>query len=110
MQKDFSNLTFEEIETKFECRKFAAAPVIDAGMVIKSKHMNERDMVVKIDDHNVGPFDAVGIPVKLEKTPGEIVKGSPLLGEHTASVLKELGYSDEEIQSLEEDGVVEIHR
>ena len=108
MQKDVIDLTFDEIETKFECRKFAAAPVIDAGATIKSKHMNERNMVVKIDDHNVGPFDAVGIPIKFEETPGEILKGSPLLGEHTEQVLKELGYSDEEIRSFEEDGVVEF--
>lgn len=110
MQKDFIDLTFDEIESKFECKKFAAAPVIDAGMTIDSKHMKERDMVVEIDDHNVGSFKAVGIPIKLDKTPGEIVKGSPLLGEHTIPVLKELGYSDEEIKALEEDGVVEACR
>ena len=110
MQKDFADLTFSEIEARFECKKFAAAPVLDASAVKKSAHMKERDMVVKIDDHNVGPFDAVGIPIKLEKTPGEIVKGSPLLGEHTIPVLKEIGYTDEEIDLLEEEGVIEAVR
>ena len=107
MSKDFRDLTFEEIEAGFECKKFAAAPVLSSERTIKEGHMAERDMVVKIDDNNVGPFDAVGIPIKLEKTPGEILKGSPLLGEHTERLLRELGYSDEEIRSLEEDGVVE---
>ena len=62
--------------------------------------MADRNMVVRIDDNYVGPFDAVGHPIKFQKTPAEVRKCSPLLGEDTASVLRELGYTEEEIKAM----------
>jgi CoA:oxalate CoA-transferase len=48
-----------------------------------------------------------GFPLKLEKTPGKIKMGAPLLGEHTAQVLKELlGYTDQQIEELAKAGSI----
>lgn len=109
MKKDFIDLTFDEIKEKFSCKNFGVAPVIHAGQTIEEQNIIDREMVVKINDHNVGLFSAVGIPIKFEKTPGEIEKSSPLLGEHTALILEEIGYSKEEIDNLERDEVIEIN-
>jgi crotonobetainyl-CoA:carnitine CoA-transferase CaiB-like acyl-CoA transferase len=38
--------------------------------------------------------------VKLGGTPGSVRRSPPALGQHTADVLEELGYSAEEIRSL----------
>ena len=38
--------------------------------------------------------------MKLSDTPGAIRRPAPLLGEHTAEVLREAGFSDEEIAAL----------
>ncbi len=45
-------------------------------------------------------------PVRLSETPGEIRHRAPTLGEHTDEVLKELGYTNEEIAALRAGGVV----
>ena len=42
----------------------------------------------------------LGIPVKLSGTPGAIRRPAPQLGEHTAEVLREAGFSDAEIEAL----------
>ena len=42
----------------------------------------------------------LGIPVKLSGTPGAIRRTAPQIGEHTAEVLREAGFSDEEIEAL----------
>ena len=45
-------------------------------------------------------MSALGIPVKLSDTPGSVRRAAPLLGEHTAEVLREAGLSAEEIAAL----------
>ncbi|MBW2651370.1 MAG: CoA transferase, partial [Deltaproteobacteria bacterium] len=48
-----------------------------------------------------------GSPIHLSETPGEVYAPAPLLGQHSEEVLKEiLGYSQEEIGSLKEEGVI----
>ncbi|MEW6034573.1 MAG: CaiB/BaiF CoA-transferase family protein [Chloroflexota bacterium] len=65
-----------------------------------------RRMVLELDHPAVGKVRQVGIPVKLSETPGRVRSLSPVLGEHTDAVLKELGYSTEQIRGWREAGVV----
>ena len=41
-----------------------------------------------------------GVPVKLRGTPGGVSTPPPLLGQHTAELLAELGYDDAAIDEL----------
>jgi crotonobetainyl-CoA:carnitine CoA-transferase CaiB-like acyl-CoA transferase len=45
-------------------------------------------------------------PIRLSDTPGVIRGRAPLLGEHTESILAEIGYSTAEVAHLREAGVV----
>lgn len=45
-------------------------------------------------------------PVVLSRTPAKVERGGPGLGEHTDAVLRELGYSENDIQELRAHGVV----
>lgn len=45
-------------------------------------------------------------PVKLSRTPAEVNAGAPQWGEHTDSVLREAGFSDDDIRAFAEKGVV----
>ncbi len=47
-----------------------------------------------------------GIPIKLSETPGNIRMTSPLLGQHTDEILKELlNYDDEKIEELKRENI-----
>ena len=61
---------------------------------------------MKIEDEGVGTYFAMGNPVKMSTTPPVLKDGAPALGQATDRVLKELGYSKEDIRSLNEAGII----
>jgi crotonobetainyl-CoA:carnitine CoA-transferase CaiB-like acyl-CoA transferase len=65
------------------------------------------DMVVEVEEPDLGLVREMGIPVKLKGTPGEVRSRSPKLGEHTKEILTGiLGYSEEEIAGFKEEGLI----
>jgi crotonobetainyl-CoA:carnitine CoA-transferase CaiB-like acyl-CoA transferase len=54
----------------------------------------------------VGEVAYLGQPVTLNRTPSHVVAHPPALGEHTADVLRDLGYADDEVQRLKKQGIV----
>jgi crotonobetainyl-CoA:carnitine CoA-transferase CaiB-like acyl-CoA transferase len=75
-------------------------PINDYREVFEDPHTHAREMVVEMEHPVEGTVRGLGIPVKLSDTPGRIRRAAPLLGEHTAEVLRELGYEDAEIADL----------
>ena len=76
------------------------------GEVLESENTKGREMMVEAEDPARGKMKLLGIPVKLSNTPGDIRLMPPLLGQHTEEVLKELGYSEEEVKELKSRGIV----
>ena len=48
----------------------------------------------------------VGRPIRFSATPGSVRRGPPSVGQHTDEVLASVGFSDEEIAAMREDGAV----
>ena len=59
-----------------------------------------REMVVELDHPRAGRTRALGLPIKLSRTPGKVSRPAPVLGQHTREVLGEFGFSSAEIESL----------
>jgi crotonobetainyl-CoA:carnitine CoA-transferase CaiB-like acyl-CoA transferase len=70
-------------------------PIHDYRQVFEDPHTQAREMEVELDGVRM-----LGIPVKMSGTPGAIRRTAPEIGEHTAEVLREAGFSDEEIAAL----------
>jgi alpha-methylacyl-CoA racemase len=83
-------------------------PILDLDEVLDSELVAAREMVVELDQPGATrPVRALGIPVKLSRTPGDHARlPGPGLGEHTAALLREAGYDDERIAELVESGAV----
>jgi formyl-CoA transferase len=83
-----------------------SGPINTYPEALADPHTRARQMVVDLVHPAVGPVPALGVPVKLSDTPGAVERAAPLLGQHTAELLTELGYTEAEQQALREQGVV----
>jgi len=79
-------------------------PILDLDEALESELVREREMTVTYEQPEMGEIKQLGFPIKLSRTPAGIERPAPALGEHTAEVLGASGYSNEEIQALEESG------
>ncbi len=75
-------------------------PIHDYAEVFADEHTRAREMEVTVEHPVEGTIRGLGIPVKLSDTPGSVRRPAPLLGQHTEEILREAGFSAEEISAL----------
>ena len=75
--------------------------------VFADPQLIERAMVVALEHPVAGAIKALGVPIKLADTPGEVRTAPPVLGQHTDAVLSgDLGLAADEIAKLRAEGAV----
>jgi crotonobetainyl-CoA:carnitine CoA-transferase CaiB-like acyl-CoA transferase len=75
--------------------------------VCSDPQLISRDMILEVEQTISGPVKVPGSVFKLSKTPGDGRSPAPFLGEHNVEVYSEmLGYTEQEINSLIEEGLV----
>jgi len=83
-----------------------AGPVRPVNEALADPQLAAREMLTHLTHAAAGDITVLGVPVKLSDTPGGVRSAPPILGEHTDSVLAELGYDATEIASLRHEHVV----
>src|SRR3546814_14553981 len=76
-------------------------PVLTTEQALSLDHTSHRKVTVTL-----GEYHGVGIPVKLQRTPGSIRLPPPHIGEHSEEVLNRFGLDNEEIAALIASGTV----
>ncbi|MGE3346773.1 MAG: CaiB/BaiF CoA transferase family protein [Ramlibacter sp.] len=99
--------TREEWTQAFDAAGVPVGPVHSVGEALSHPQTLARGMVVDLVHPQAGPTRAVGCPVHFSRTPTQVTRPAPLLGEHTRELLREYGFGDTEIDALLAAGVVE---
>ncbi len=73
---------------------------------LEAEHFRQREMVVRVPRPEGGSDTELGVAVKLSATPGAVRSPRPRFGQDTQLVLKEFGYSDDQIRCLADKGVI----
>ena len=63
-------------------------------------------MAQPVTSQERGETHLVGQPFSLSRTPTRIAKPPPLVGQHSAEILAELDYSDDQIETMRRDGAI----
>ena len=70
------------------------AQVRTVAEALEEPHLKTREMVVDIQQPQLGKIRALGNPIKLSSNPALLQKPPPALGEHNEEILKELGLDE----------------
>jgi len=89
-----------------DAAEIPCGPINDYAQVFSDPQVAARGMVLHIDHPVLGPLRTLGSPIKMSATPADASRRAPLLGEHTDTVLMELGLSAEEIAALRRSGTI----
>lgn len=84
----------------FEAHGIPCGPINTYPETFADPQVRSRDMVVELEHPTLGRMNTVGSPIKMSETPTVVDRRAPLLGEHTDEVLREAGFSDEEIRRV----------
>ncbi len=105
-QRIFLTKTRDEWFDFLKSKDICIAPVYQLGEVFSDPQIAHRKMMLELDHPTEGKVKQVGLPIKLSDTPGGVRSFGPFLGEHTAEILKELGYNSKKMADLRHDKVV----
>ena len=101
-------MTMTKFEVMAKCNEkdIPVGPILSMKEIAEEQSLRDTGTVVEVDHPGRGKYLTVGNPVKMSDSITE-VKRSPLLGEHTEEILRDvLGYSSSEIGEIKLSGAV----
>jgi formyl-CoA transferase len=104
LEKTFRRKTTDHWVDTLLAAGIPAGPILSYPEAFGSEHARARQMRMEIDHPIEGKVPNIGFAVKLSGTPQQVRRHPPLLGEHTAEVLAELGIDEAERARLEAQG------
>lgn len=97
----------EESIRVLEEHRVPVAPMLTVPQAMAHPHLKERNTVRTVSDRSFGEVEIPGVPLRFSQFPDFLPLEAPFLGEHNENILGEmLGYSDDKIAGLVEQGVL----
>jgi crotonobetainyl-CoA:carnitine CoA-transferase CaiB-like acyl-CoA transferase len=93
---------------RFEAASIAAGPVYEFHEVFEDPQVRHLGLVAEMEQPGAGRVRILGFPARASRTPARIDRPAPLLGQHTAEVLSELGLTREHIDQLATAGIIAL--
>ncbi|WNC92973.1 CaiB/BaiF CoA-transferase family protein [Paraburkholderia sp. FT54] len=102
-----SHHSTDDVLAALERAEVPSGRIYSVADIVADPHYQARDMLLQAQLPGGASVRMPGIVPKLSDTPGEVRWQGPALGEHTGSVLSELGFANEDIERLRREGAVQ---
>lgn len=86
----FKQKTMREWEAFFADKDACVTPVLNFKEAVESEQVQANEMVLNVHDDELGEYQQLGFAMKLSKTPAQLNKRAPRLGEDTEKILAQL--------------------
>lgn len=102
-----SNLPIDDVLEALEQAEVPAGRIYNVADIVADPHYQAREMILDAQLPGGAHVKMPGIVPKLSETPGSVNWQGPALGQHTDSVLSDLGLTAADIAQLKTEGVVQ---
>lgn len=107
VQEWLNEQTVQDLYHKAQAKRIPFAPVSTMGDLLSSEHLNARGFFVEISHPEAGSYKYPGPLFKMSRTPWELRRPAPTLGQHNREVFAgRLKLSDAEMAQLKQKGVI----
>jgi crotonobetainyl-CoA:carnitine CoA-transferase CaiB-like acyl-CoA transferase len=106
IEQVFAKHPTEHWVKKLDAAGVPGGPVFTYDQALGNEHSQARKMVQEIDHPKIGRMKILGNPVKSTNEIARSRTPAPWLGQHSAEVLKALGYPEGETAKLFDEGVI----
>ena len=86
------------------------SPIHTLDQALAHEQVATRDLIVTSEHPVVGTVRNMGLPVRFRGAPRQAVRTPPLLGQHTNEILREAGFTPDEIAALQASGAIAVGR
>jgi len=95
-----------ELVALMEAAEVTVGPIYDIAQIMQDPHVIEREILADYPDPELDLLPMHHVVPRLSETPGSIRAAAPMLGEHNAELLAELGLDEAQVAGLIAEGVV----
>lgn len=106
MEPVFLTRTSDEWIPLLEAQDILVAPMRTTAEALTDPQLTVNDLIIEVEHDTLGKMRHVGPPLRLAGTPATAHRAAPLLGEDSQQVLRDMGWSQEEVAAMVERGVL----
>jgi formyl-CoA transferase/CoA:oxalate CoA-transferase len=108
LREVFLERTTDEWNDAFADSDGLFGPVHDLAQIFEHPQVRELNLIGEMDHPAAGRIPTLNPVIEMSQTPGRVTLPPPLLGQHSAEILAEVGFSEAEVQALVDAGTVRV--